>query len=472
MDDNNTTIRQKIEDWFDIHSDEMLKDLGRLIEIKSVKGPAAPGAPYGLVSREALDLVTSMLEERGFEIDMFEDIVISTDLGPAPPKMGILAHVDVVSAGEGWDTDPYSMTLKDGTLYGRGVCDDKGPSIAAMYALYCVRDIYPELKHGFRLILGSGEETGCEDIRLYLASNTPPPNVFTPDGSYPVINVEKGRAAVFFGSSWEKDETLPRVIAITGGSTLNIVPNRAEAIIEGISMKDAEMYCMVSSAQTGAVITVHGGEAGLVITAEGKATHAATPEIGLNAQTALIDMLSSMPFADSKGIQHIRALNRLFPHGDYNGRALGIAMDDEESGDLTVNFGVLRFTETDFSANFDSRTPACADKVDLIGMIRTTFDRENITLTNSVTSECHHTPQDSQFVRTLLQIYEDYTGDTGECLKMGGQTYVHDIPGGVVFGCRPPESENNIHGANEYIDAQQLIVSAKMFAQSIIDMCG
>lgn len=472
MIDNRTAIREKIDGWFDEHSDEMIRDLGRLIEIKSVKSAPESGAPFGKASREALALAGSMLEERGFAVEVFEEIMISADIGPQPPQMGIAAHLDVVDAGEGWDTDPYIMVEKDGNLYGRGASDDKGPSIASMYAMYCIRDLFPELKKGFRLLLGSAEETGCEDIAQYLKKVAPPPNVFTPDAYYPLVNVEKGRAAVFFKASWEEETELPRIVSINGGKTLNVVPNHAEAIVEGFSINNLEMYCMISSAQTGTKISVNAREEGFQIVAEGKSTHAATPELGVNAQTALIDMLTAMPFADSKSYSYICALNRLFPHGDYRGKALGIAMEDEISGDLTLNFGVLRFTETDFSANFDARTPACADETDLVGMIASAFNKEDVALTHSVISRCHHTPADDPFVQTLLKVYEEYKEEQGNCITMGGQTYVHEIPGGVAFGCKPPGVDNCIHGANEFIGIDQLIVSAKMFAHAIADICG
>jgi len=341
-----------------------------------------------------------------------------------------------------------------------------------MYAMYCVNDIYPNLKSGFRLILGSGEETGCDDIAQYLSKNEPPPSVFTPDADYPVVNTEKGRAAVFFNATWEKDIALPRVVSITGGRTMNVVPNRAEAVIEGMTLDEAEPYCAEYSAKTGAPISPFVDGDKLTIKAEGTAAHAAMLHLGLNAQTALLEMLAAMPFAESKGQDKIRALSRLFPHGDIYGRALGIEMSDAESGKLTVNFGVLDFTETGFTGNIDSRTSACADKTDLLGMIRDALDREGIRLTHSNVSKSHHTPGDSVFVQTLLRIYEEYTGEPGRCLAIGGQTYVHDIPGGVAFGCEMEGTDNRIHGANEFIGIPQLIISAKMFAQAIVDTCA
>jgi len=451
----------------------MIEDLGRLIAINSIKQPAQEGAPFGPDSRAVLTLAAGMLEERGFAASDFKDVIVTADWGPAPTLMGILVHLDIVEAGRGWDTDPFKMTIKDGKIYGRGASDDKGPAIAAMYAMYCARDLCPEPRHGMRIILGSAEETGFDDIVLYLKENVPPPNVFSPDAEFPLINTEKGRFTPFFGASWDKDVSLPRVISIVGGKTMNIVPNRAEAVIEGITADDAEQFCREYSAKTGATISVSSSdEKNLVILAEGTASHASTPRLGINAQTAIIEMLAAMPFAQSKGFDYIKALGRIVPHGDYNGTALGIEMRDELSGRLTVNFGVLRYTETDFTGIFDMRTPACADDIDLEGMVRTALEREGVKLTSSTISKCHHTPEDSPFVQTLLRIYEEYTGEPGKCLTGGGSTYVHDIPGGVAFGCSMPGVSNNAHGANEFIGVEQLLLSAKMFTQAILDMCG
>jgi succinyl-diaminopimelate desuccinylase len=469
---NRKELRTKIDAWFDAHADEMINDLGKLVEINSVRGKSEEGAPYGIESRAALALAQSMLEKRGFDVKVFEDMLITAEYGPAPPLMGILAHLDIVATGEGWDTDPLKVTVKDGAIYGRGVIDDKGPAIAAMYAMYCARDLFPQLSHGVQILLGSCEETGFDDVAQYIEKNTPPPNVFTPDAGYPVVNIEKGRFMPVFGAKWEKDETLPRVVSITGGKTSNVVPNHAEAVIEGIQIEDAEAFCRNYTEKSGVSISVALNGKRLTVTAEGTAAHASLPERGNNAQTALLEMLTSMPFADSKGFKYIRTLNRLFPHGDYHGAAIGIDMSDEKSGRMTVSFGVLRFSELEFSGNFDSRTPICADDTDLLENVRMVFDQAGIDITYHEIMQSHHTPEETPFVQKLLRTYEEYTGEPGECLSMGGLTYVHDIPGGVAFGCAMPEGDNKAHGANEFIKVDQFILSAKMFAQVIIDMCG
>jgi len=487
---NRADLRNKIDAWFETNSDDMISDLGKLIEINSVRGKSEDNAPYGTSSRMVLSLAESMLEERGYKVKLFEDMMISTDYGPSPPHMGILAHLDVVAAGEGWDIDPFKLTVKDGNIYGRGVMDNKGPAVAAMYALYCVRDLCPELTHGVQLILGSGEETGFDDITQYLKKNTPPPNVFTPDAEFPVVNIEKGRFMPVFGAKWEKDTSLPRIIEIKGGVTPNSVPNYSEAVVEGFSFEEVEKFCTEFSNKTGVNISVVTDVTDepkepsprfetkeplprqpIKITAEGTSAHASLPERGNNAQTALIEMLASMPFAESTGFDYLRILNKLFPHGDYRGTALGIDMSDELTGRITVNFGVLRFSELEFSGNFDSRTPACADDVDLLQMTQSILKSNGINITYHEITGCHHTPEENAFVQKLLNVYEEYTGQPRKCLAIGGLTYVHDIPGGVAFGCVMPDDDNKVHGVNEFIPKEQLITSAKMFTQVIIDFC-
>jgi len=468
---NRVELREKIDAWFDKHSDEMINDLGRLIEINSVRSKSEDGAPYGTESRAVLSLAQSMLEEKGFNVGVFEDMMITVDYGPTPPLMGILAHLDIVEAGDGWSTDPLKITKKEGKLYGRGIIDNKGPSIAAMYALYCARDLLPHFNHGVQIILGSGEETGFNDITQYMKKNTPPPNVFTPDAQYPVVNIEKGRFLPSFSAKWEKDIALPRILSVTGGKTPNVIPNLAEAVIEGLSIDDVSKYCLKHSEKTGVKLSVTEYSDKLKLNADGVAAHASMPERGNNAQTALIEMLVAMPFAKSIGFEYLCKLNNLFPHGDNHGSAFGIDMSDEKTGRITVNFGVLRFDELELSGNFDSRTPACADTIDLLGKTKAIIEREGMEVTYHEITGCHHTPEETPFVQKLLHIYEEYTSQPGKCVSMGGLTYVHDIEGGVAFGVAMPDDDNRAHGVDEFISIEQLITSAKMFTQAIIDMC-
>lgn len=253
---------------------------------------------------------------------------------------------------------------------------------------------------------------------------------------------------------------------------MNVIPNRAEAITQGLSLDEVKSFCDDFSKKTGVTMSAAQDGDYINISALGVAGHAARPETANNAQTAIIEMLAAMPFAESKSFGCVKALNRLFPHKDYYGKAFGIAMSDDIVGDLTLSFCVVKLTETGITGNFDSRTSICADEVDLLGITLATFEKEGFSVTDYVINKSHYTDENSPFIQTLLSIYEDYTGNPRKLISMGGQTYVHGVPGGVVFGTAMPGEENNVHGPNEFIDVDTLVISAKMFAQAIMEICG
>jgi succinyl-diaminopimelate desuccinylase len=468
---NDSGLRGAIDGWFEDHSDALVRDLGRLVAVKSVQGGAAPGKPYGEGPAAALELAGRILEEKGFTTSNFENRVVTADLKGAP-ALGILAHLDTVSVGEGWDSEPFALDMRDGFLYGRGVIDNKGPAVATIYALAAARDLMPELTKGCRLILGTAEETGHDDLVHYSKAHRMPPAVFTPDANYPVVNLEKGRFVPTFGASWEESRLLPRVVSVRGGETANVVPNHAEAYVEGLPLAYIQALCVQFSAKKGASVYGASFHDGVRLIASGTAAHAMKPAEGVNAQTALLSVLSELPLRESPCASAIKYLAKLFPHGDTSGEALGVAMKDEISGPLTLNFGVLSLGPAGFTADFDCRSPKCANEENLDGVALRALKDAGFTVSDVKRTACHHTPAESGFVQTLLRVYEEYTGLKGACIALGGQTYVHDIDGGVAFGPAFPGVDNRLHGANEFISVKDLILSAKMYTRIIIDMCS
>ena len=180
-----------------------------LVAVHSVKGEPAEGAPFGIGPRAALDKMIGICRREGFDTRLCYDVVGTADLMPPDstgmPALGILCHLDVVPAEgqEGWRTDPFKMTEKDGAIYGRGVIDDKGPLCAAFMAMKCIQTLGIPLRNGVRLIFGTDEENGSGDLEIYLAKEKLPENVFTPDASFPVINIEKGMMRSQFSGSYK-----------------------------------------------------------------------------------------------------------------------------------------------------------------------------------------------------------------------------------------------------------------------------
>ncbi len=464
--------KDRINEYFESHRHEIIHNIGRLISVRSVKGEALEGMPFGSGPAEALKLALEISGGLGFICKNYENYVGTVDINDRDTSLGILAHLDVVAEGTNWTFEPYKGTLKDGKLYGRGAGDDKGPAVAALYAMAAVKDLGIELRSNVRLILGTDEESGSQDIKYYFSKESPPPCVFSPDGEFPLINTEKGSIGTSFEAVYAESVQLPRIISARGGYRSNVVPPDAEALIEGIRAGEVEKYCAGASQATGVGFCVSEEGGGKIkISAEGTGAHASTPEKGKNAVAALLLLLSSMPFSECEGFNAIKALNGIFPYGDYYGEAAGINMSDEISGELTLSLNILEYTSEKLYGYFDSRVPLCATEENTLEVLRRRLSEAGIKLENRGFSGAHHTPEDSPFVKTLLSAYEKYTGKEGYCMHSGGGTYVHDIDGGVCFGCTMPGIDTSIHGADEFAVVEDLITSAKIFAQVIIDMC-
>jgi len=463
-------LQEQIQRYFETCEDQMVDVITKLVAIRSVRAEAQPGLPFGKGPAEALAEALAIAEEMGFATANIDNYVGTVDINDQETRLGILCHLDVVGEGTGWSTPPYTVVQKDGMLFGRGTSDDKGPLVAALSALKAVKDLGIPLKYNTRLILGTDEETDSADIKYYFARHAAPPYTFSPDGFFPVTNTEKGSYKTTFTKSWTVSEALPRVAAVKGGEIINVIPGHAEAIVQGLSATKLQPYCEAAALSTGVKFELNAENGAVQIVATGTGGHAAKPQKGNNALTALLSLLASLPIAESESFTAIQQLSRLFPHGDFLGKALGIAQEDEISGPLTLSFNIYEQNLSGFKGRFDSRTPLCATHENCMDVVDGRFAALGIQVENKILPP-HHTPCDSPFVQTLLNAYEKYTGLNGFCEATGGGTYVHDIEGGVAFGAIMPGFEPYFHGADERVRIADLLTAAMIFTQVIVDLC-
>ena len=244
--------------------------------------------------------------------------------------------------------------------------------------------------------------------------------------------------------------------------------------MKGALVTDIGPHMEHVSRETLATFTLEAEEDGTRILCAGKNAHAASPDGGNNAITALLALLAHLSLAECGSTAAIRAMHELFPHGDTRGAALGIAQEDALSGPLTLNLALMTLGETGFTAKFDVRFPICATEENCRRACEASFAEHGIAVTGDEGMQpYHHTDADSPFVKTLLSCYERYTGvKDAKPLAIGGGTYVHDIPGGVAFGCEMPGADPRMHGPNERIPVADLVLSCKIFAQAIAEICG
>lgn len=460
---------QRISDWIDSHRTELVEDVKALCAIPSVEGAYVEGKPFGEEPFRALHLTLSLCGKYGMSVTNYENYVGAADLDAALPRsLDILAHTDVVPAGEGWTvTEPFRVLEKDGRLYGRGTSDDKGPLLAALYAMRAVKELGIPLKKGVRLIVGSNEETGSRDIRHYYEKEPEAEMTFSPDGDFPVVNIEKGHLR---GTIQNQYTALQgnRVLSLKAGVALNAVPQKAVLKLSGIDFAviDAEIAEVEKKCQV--KISFSGENE---ISVFGESAHASTPEHGKNAGLAALELLVLLPINEEQKGDAEKIL-RLFPYGVTDGAGLKIQMEDEISHALTCTLDLFHMDEEGCSFSFDARTPVSATKENCQDVARQTIEAEGFQFVSDPMTAPHNVPGDSDFVKMLLSVYKDVTGLKGECLAIGGGTYVHDLKNGVAFGAVLPGVDTRMHGADEFMDVRDLLLAAKVYAEAIVALCG
>lgn len=465
-----------ISQWVEAHREEFLEDIKALVRIQSDRGEPKPGAPFGEGPNNALTKALEIAGGYGFKTTNYDGYVGTVDFLPGNDHhLDILSHMDCVPVADGWTvTGPFDPIVKDGKIYGRGTSDDKGPGVAALYALRCLKELNVPLKHNVRLIWGTDEECGSGDIAHYYAQEPEAKYTFSPDADYPLINIEKGGLIGTIFADFQESDALPRIKTIDAGLKINVVPDKCHMEIEGMRKTVAEIYCAGAKEETGVSFTVTElDKHTIAIDAQGEGAHAASPQGGNNAITAMLHLVSTMHLPDCPQVQALHGLHELIPHGDYLGEGLGVKMSDEISGELTLSLDIIHATPTGLEAQFDCRSPLCANDQNMKYAAKQACAKKGLALKDVPMKKPHHVPADTPFVKTLLHSYEKFTGvKDAKPLAIGGGTYCHEMKNGVAFGCTMPGTDNRMHGNDEFAVVDELVVSVKIFADAIISLCG
>lgn len=173
--------------------------LRRMVAIPSIRGKEEPDAPFGRGPKQALEEVLKIATELGFHTKNIDDKIGYAEYGENRADgayYGVFGHVDVMPLGEGWNSPPLSLTLREGKLFGRGTLDNKGPILSNLYALYVLKENGVTFDRPVRIVFGTNEETGFGCVKQYLTKEIPPTFGWTPDCKWPVVYGERGRLKV------------------------------------------------------------------------------------------------------------------------------------------------------------------------------------------------------------------------------------------------------------------------------------
>jgi len=470
------------------YREEFVKSMEEIIAIRSVEeAPVVDkeygNLPFGRGIHEAFMYMLNKGKTDGFDVENVDNYGGHIEFGgytvdeeglitgTSEEVMGIIGHLDVVPEGSGWATDPYTAAVIDGKIYGRGAIDDKGPVLAAYYAMKALKEAGFVPAKKVRLILGLDEETNWKGMDYYLSKQKAPDFGFTPDADFPAIHGEKGilifRLAKKFGKTTNKGLELRSVKA---GNAPNMVPDFARALVRSEKMEDYEVIKQKAATyreEKNLKINIKGVGKSLEITAGGKSAHGSTPELGLNAISVLMDFLGTLEFTSDDANEFIEFYNKHIGF-ETNGTSMNCSFHDEPSGDLVFNVGMAEISPGAGELTVNIRYPVTSSGEAVYGAMAELLTKANFGIIKVNDQKPIYVSEDDPFIVTLMDIYKEHTGDTdSKPLVIGGGTYARAAKGVVAYGCQFPGDEEMAHQANEYAVIDNLLKAAKIYADAI-----
>lgn len=426
---------------------EFIKNLDRLVKIPSFLQEDESGYPFGKEIQNVLEETLKICKELGFKtfIDP-EGYYGYAEIGVGEKLVGVLGHLDVVPPGDlkKWKNPPFEPKVEDGKYFGRGSQDDKGPTLAAIYALKILLETGFELDYRVRFIFGTDEENLWRDMPKYVEKEEMPTVGFTPDSKFPLIYAEKGLLQCKLISENESG------MIFKGGDAFDSVPStitvqKSKGLIEALEKLNYEYL-----EKNGCVEII------------GKSVHAQVAETGVNAINRYMHALNECGQNTKSGkfiVENIIGYNFAEPiFGEVK---------DEHSGELKFNIGKIEFTEKEEILCIDMRIPVTYSVENIIETITKKASEYGFRYKPHDYLKSIYTPLDSPLVKTLMSAYQEITEDViSQPIAGGGATYARAINNCVAFGAVLPNSPKTEHQPNEYIVLDDIKLAMKIYMRA------
>lgn len=432
---------------------EPLKEaIKELVRIPSVVKEGGDGFPFGGGVDDALRKTLEIAESLGFQTKYGDQGYYGyADIGQGQDLVAVLGHLDVVPAGalDTWDTDPFDPVEKDGKIYGRGAQDDKGPTLAAMFAAKALMDAGVSFNKRLRFIFGTDEESLWRGVKRYVEREETPSMGFTPDSKFPLIHAEKGLLQIYLEGSNESG------LSLKGGNAFNAVP---DAILYAGERQD-ELAAKLGELDYG-YERVEGG-----IKVLGKAAHAAVAETGINAIARLCIALQAIGL-ESKVIRFVAQQIGETPFAT----PIFGECTDAPSGQLKFNIGKIDIGHKEQLA-IDIRIPVTVPRQEIVAKLSTVAGEYGLAYREYDWTAPICLPLDHPMIKTLIRVYREITGDIeSEPESSGGATFARSIKNCVAFGPILSGRSTVAHQPNEYVVLEDLYVAMEVYAYALYEL--
>lgn len=442
------TIKKRVREL----TPDLIDSIKMCVEIPSVIGESTDKYPFGKDIDDCLRSTLKLCEGLGFKTFYGDGYYGYAEIGEGDEMVGILGHLDVVPAGElsAWNTDPFELIETEDKLYGRGTQDDKGPTIACLYAVKALMDSGVTFNKKIRFIFGVDEETLWRDMAKYNENNETIPDFgFTPDCTFPMVNAEKGLLQCLLTSKNSSS------IELTAGDAFNAVPSKAVYKDKNSKKISDELN------RLGFDHKISGNQ----IEVKGMSVHSQVCNEGTNAISRLLIALNNLGY-ESNAVKFVGEVIK----EDCFGEEIIRDCKDDVSGNLTVNVGKVEIKSGNETLCLDLRIPVTQDYNKVIDALSKKASEYGLTYEEYDFTRPIYLPEDHFLIKTLRRIYEEETGLDSTPESTGGATYARAINNCVAFGAIFPGSEKTEHQPNEYIPKKDLIKATEIYALSLYEL--
>lgn len=457
----------EIKEYLDNNWDQIVEDIKSLINIPSSinDGEFNNEFPNGTGACQAMEQALEICKRMGFKTKNHKNVIGIADYqGQSNTQIGFIGHCDVVAPGPGWHFDPYELNIVNGYMIGRGVLDDKGPSIILLHAINFWIQKQKELPYSIRFLFGTDEETFSTDIKTYKKDFPQPKLLITPDADFPVPYGEKGLMR-FNVMQDIKDGIIKYIKA---GDSNNAVAGKAVAVID----KSCKWIDKENSRLAHAIKIKRLDDGDIEITAIGRSTHAASPFEGIDSVAVLSQFLLEKNIGSEDEKNFLEFLSRIA--GKPKGQDVGLNCGDEHFKFLTIAPTTLSYSDGKIQQTFDVRFPMCIGPEEIEETIKKHMPKKAKFKKIKAYPPFIINPK-SKLIKALSDAYVDATGEETNLFTMGGATYARSFECATSYGplrtwVAKPAWVGTLHGPDEGISVDEMKTSFNIYVYAIKNM--
>ena len=462
-----------LEEYIEKLKDEIIDSTCSLIEIPSVfSNDNTNDYPFGKNTVKALEYVLNLGKEFGFRTKNIDNKCGYIEFGEGEKLLGIIGHLDVVPVTDDWTYPPFNPKVINGKIYGRGAVDDKGPVIAALYAMKIVAENY-KIDKRVRLILGLDEERDWGCINRYKETEELPTVSFSPDANFPCIYAEKTILSVYISEEYKPNKDIEIENIDTNNNAINVVPKYCKCILKintnSINLDELTEFLENIISENGFNIKLKQiDDNHLEITSLGVSAHAARPYLGKNAISKIIIILNEL-FNKYNAKQDLLEYFSKYIGDDYTGKNLKINFKDE-SGELTLNTARFYIENNKIYIGMNLRIPVSVNLDKLKHIVNSSNLNHKINIEFTDYKKPIFISKQNKLVQKLCNIFNEFNNSNIEPEAIGGGTYARAFENCISFGPKMPDAEDMCHQVDEYISIENLLFCTKAYVKAILEL--